>query len=128
MLWKWFLFLVALAIIDGVQTVLLLSDLGLRSEANPVMRGLMNQFGFAGMWGLKLFTLSVVGLTMHRYSPPVMPILSALMLCVVVSNFYQLNVASPALSPALSPVITTSSEGVGAGIYILDSFDRYPEQ
>jgi hypothetical protein len=57
-----------------------------------------------------------------------MPILSALMLCVVVSNFYQLNVASPALSPALSPVITTSSEGVGAGIYILDSFDRYPEQ
>ncbi len=122
-MWKWFWFLAALALIDGVQTILLLSELDLRSEANPLMRTLIQQFGFAGMWGIKLITLGIIAGTMHCYSRSVMPILSAIMLCVVIVNFHHLHgSATMDRQRALK-----TSEAKPAHIYVLDSFERYPD-
>ena len=122
-MWKWFWFLVALAFIDGVQTILLLSELDLRSEANPLMRSLIQQFGFAGMWGIKVTTLAIVASTMHRFSKSVMPVISAIMLCVVMVNFHHLQ-----HTPTQERLrVINTSEAKAAHIYILDSFERYPD-
>jgi cell division protein FtsW (lipid II flippase) len=84
--------LIVLTIVDGVQTIFLLSDHGVHAEANPLMKSLIQNFGFIGMWGIKVATLIVVGLLMKSFSRPVMPLLVGLMALVVTNNFYYLNV------------------------------------
>jgi cell division protein FtsW (lipid II flippase) len=84
--------LIVLTIVDGVQTIFLLSDHGVHAEANPLMKSLIQNFGFIGMWGIKVATLIVVGLVMKSFSRPVMPLLVGLMALVVTNNFYYLNV------------------------------------
>jgi cell division protein FtsW (lipid II flippase) len=84
--------LIVLTIVDGVQTIFLLSDHGVHAEANPLMKSLIQNFGFIGMWGIKVATLIVVGLVMKSFSRPVMPLLVGLMALVVTNNFYYLSV------------------------------------
>jgi cell division protein FtsW (lipid II flippase) len=84
--------LIVLTIVDGVQTIFLLSDHGVHAEANPLMKSLIQNFGFIGMWGIKVATLIVVGLLMKSFSRPVMPLLVGLMALVVTNNFYYLSV------------------------------------
>ncbi len=89
--WYWFGVLAVLAVIDGIQTVVLLSDLGVRSEANPLMNVLITRFGFAGMWALKVLTLVAVGVYLRRFSRFVVPTLNTAMLLVVVNNAVHLQ-------------------------------------
>lgn len=83
--------LIVLTIADGAQTFLLLSDHGVQAEANPLMKSLIQNFGFIGMWGIKVATLIVVGFLMKSFSRPVMPLLVGLMAVVVTNNFYHLK-------------------------------------
>jgi hypothetical protein len=77
--------------LDGIQTVYLLGNLGtdMRSEANPLMRGLLEAFGFGGMWAIKFVMLGLLAVFLTRISKRVMGTVGLAMSVVVAMNSYQ---------------------------------------
>jgi hypothetical protein len=88
--WRYFGLLVALTLIDGMQTAQIIERYGTIAEVNPLMRMAIEQFSIAGLWWIKGAAIVVVALTLSRVRSGVLLGVLLLFALVVTSNLAQI--------------------------------------
>lgn len=84
-----FYYLLALTLVDAIQTLWVINQVGVVAEANPIMRFALQNFDAYGLIWIKAFSVFLVRVFIERIRIATLIFAIALMATVVVTNLLQ---------------------------------------